>query len=52
MNNIKELFDTFDLYPSCVAFDGNDVIFNDKSLMCYTYMLNIVNVKKNNKLFE
>jgi len=39
--DIKNLFDKFDLYSSCVAFDGKDIYFNNKSYDAYKYMINL-----------
>lgn len=43
---IKDIFDNFDMYPSCVAYDGSKVIFNQHSYIAYKYMVNIIDREK------
>lgn len=44
-NSIENIFNSFDMTPSCVAYDGKDVYFTKDSYESYKYMVNIV---KNN----
>lgn len=44
--NINNIFDNFDIYPSCVAFDGSNTYFTENSVNAYKYMLNLVNKDK------
>ena len=41
---IYDIFKSFDMFPSQVAFDGLKVHFTKKSLMAYQYMINEINV--------
>lgn len=41
--SINTLLSSFDLYPSQVAYDGEDIYFTKKSHQAYKYMINIVN---------
>jgi hypothetical protein len=42
---ILDIFKSFDMFPSMVAYDGQHVYFTNKSLMAYQYMINEINVK-------
>ena len=50
--HIKDIFENFDLYPSCVAFDGNNTYFTKKSEQAYKYMINVVNENNYSTLFD
>ena len=39
---IKDVFNNFDMYPSCVAYNGKKVLFNQHSYHAYKYMVNLV----------
>jgi hypothetical protein len=41
-SSIKDVFDNFDMYPSCVAYNGQKVLFNQHSYNAYKYMVNLV----------
>lgn len=45
-DSVKAIFDDFDMYPSCVAFDGENILFNHQSHMAYKYMINVINKKE------
>lgn len=40
--NIQDIFDNFDMYGSCVAFDGKNTYFNEASYVAFKYMVNMV----------
>jgi hypothetical protein len=40
--DIKHIFDEFDMYCSCVAFDGVNTIFNEASYIAFKYMVNLI----------
>jgi hypothetical protein len=44
--SINEIFTNFDIYPSCVAFDGTKTYFNEASYVAYRYMINMVDREK------
>jgi hypothetical protein len=43
-NTISDIFKSFDMFPSQVAFDGKKVYFTPKSLTAYQYMINELNL--------
>lgn len=40
--DIQDIFDNFDMYGSCVAFDGKNTYFNEASYVAFKYMVNMV----------
>ena len=42
--SISNIFNSFDMFPSRVAYDGKQVYFTKKSLMSYRYMINELNL--------
>jgi len=44
--DIPEIFSNFDMYPSCVAFDGMNTYFTKASHIAYKYMINLINKEK------
>lgn len=50
--SIKHIFENFDIYPSCVAFDGKHTYFTNKSEQAYKYMINVVNERNYSTLFD
>lgn len=44
--DINDIFENFDMYPSCVAFDGKKTYFNEASYVSYRYMVNMVDKEK------
>lgn len=51
-NSIKHVLDGFDLFPSCVAYTGEDVLFTQNSYIAYKYMVNIVRNDSYSYLFD
>jgi hypothetical protein len=51
-NSISAILDSFDLAPSCVAFDGTEVYFTKDGMDAYKYMVNLVRKNKYTDLFE
>lgn len=51
-NDVKSVFDTFDFFPSMVAYDGQNVYFTEKSLMAYHYMINEIRLFGGSDLFR
>jgi hypothetical protein len=49
---IKDIFENFDIYPSCVAFDGLNTYFTKKSEQAYKYMINVINENNYSTLFD
>jgi hypothetical protein len=45
-DSIKGVFENFDMYPSCVAYNGKKVLFNQHSYNAYKYMVNLVDPMK------
>ncbi|AYV83944.1 MAG: hypothetical protein Hyperionvirus14_33 [Hyperionvirus sp.] len=43
-NAIQDILNSFDLFPSKVAYDGQRVYFTEKSLIAYRYMINEINL--------
>lgn len=41
---IMDIFRSFDMFPSMVAYDGHHVFFTKKSLTAYRYMINEINL--------
>jgi len=41
-DTIKHVFQNFDMHPSCVAYDGSKIIFNQHSYIAYKYMINLI----------
>ena len=41
--SVKNILEKFDISPSRVAYDGNEVYFNQSGYLSYKYMVNIVN---------
>ena len=50
--SIEELLDSFDMYSSCVAYDGHDVYFTKNSHYAYKYMVNLVREDKYTYMFD
>jgi hypothetical protein len=51
--NIENVFDSFDMHPACVAFDGYKTYFNEASYLAYKYMVNLVNpIKSRSSIFN
>ena len=50
--NIQSIFNKFDLWSCCVAYDGKHVYFNDESYYSYKYMINIIDESKYSDLFD
>lgn len=50
--NIEDIFNSFDMFPSRVAFDGKTTYFTQKSIQAYKYMINIVNETNYSDLFD
>jgi hypothetical protein len=48
-NSIEDIIDSFDLSPSCVGYDGDEIYFTQNSYLSYKYMSNIIS---NNKYTE
>ncbi|VBB18436.1 hypothetical protein YASMINEVIRUS_899 [Yasminevirus sp. GU-2018] len=44
--DIEEIFHNFDMYPSCVAFDGDTTYFSEASYVAYKFMINMVDREK------
>jgi len=44
--SINDIFDNFDMYPSCVAFDGTLTYFTEASYVAYRYMINMIDREK------
>jgi len=40
-NEMKEIFNKFDLDSSCVLWNGSELYFNDRSYIAYKYLINI-----------
>lgn len=40
--DIQDIFENFDMYGSCVAFDGENTYFNEASYVAFKYMVNMV----------
>lgn len=51
-DSIKSIFDTFDFFPSKVAYDGQNVYFTEKSLIAYRYMINEIRLFGGSDLFR
>ena len=51
-NSIQNILETFDITPSCVAFDGHDVYFTNNSYQSYKYMINIVKTNRWTYLYD
>lgn len=45
-NDINDIFESFDMYPSCVAFDGKKTYFNEASYVAFRYMINMIDKDK------
>jgi hypothetical protein len=43
-DTISNIFRSFDMFPSQVAYDGTNVYFTPKSLIAYQYMINEINI--------
>lgn len=43
---IQDIFEGFDMYPCCVAFDGETTYFNEASFVAFKYMINIIDKEK------
>ena len=50
--SIENILNGFDLYPSRVAFDGNNTYFTKKSEQAYKYMINVINENNYSTLFD
>lgn len=51
-NSIDDIFDSFDMFPSKVAYDGTNVYFTEKSLIAYKYMINEICYEGGSDLFK
>lgn len=51
-DSIMDIFQSFDMIPSKVAYDGNHVYFTKGSLKAYRYMINEVNLDGGSDLFK
>ena len=51
-DSISHIFESFDMGPSCVAFDGNDVYFNKNSHDSYKYMVNVISNNRWTDLYD
>ena len=51
-NNIFHILNSFDMFPSMVAYDGQVVYFTKKSLMAYRFMINEVCLDGGSDLFK
>lgn len=45
-NEMKEIFNYFDLDSSCVIWNGTELYFNDRSYIAYKYLINIPRIDK------
>lgn len=50
--SIADIFNSFDMFPSKVAYDGNDVYFTEKSLIAYRHMINEICYYGGSDLFK
>ena len=44
-NTIMDIFRSFDMFPSMVAYDGQQVYFTTKSLIAFQFMINEINLR-------
>jgi hypothetical protein len=44
--DIEDIFNMFDMYPSCIAYDGKTTYMNEASYAAYKYMVNLVDRDK------
>ena len=51
-NDILDVLNSFDLYPSRVAYDGKNVYFTPNAHLAYKYMINVINEKYYSNLFD
>ncbi|KAJ6252440.1 a-type inclusion protein [Anaeramoeba flamelloides] len=51
-NGIGDIFDSFDMHPSKVAFDGEHTYLTPDSEMAYRYMMNVIDEKRYSDLFD
>lgn len=51
-DSIEHILKSFDMYPSMVAFDSDQVYFTEKSLQAYQHMINVVEISKGNELYK
>lgn len=50
--SIEKILESFDMFPSKVAYDGKQVYFTEKSLRAYKYMINEINLDGGSELFK
>lgn len=51
-NTISDIFKTFDLFPSMMAYDGKRIYFTEKSLQSVQYMINEINLQGGTDLIK
>lgn len=51
-NTISDIFKSFDMFPSMLAYDNNKVYFTKKSLQAMQFMINEINVNGGNDLIK
>lgn len=49
---INDVLNAFDMYPSRIAFDGDNVCLTKRAVTAYKYMINIVNEKYYSNMFD
>ncbi len=50
--SIFDILNSFDMFPSKVAYDGKDVYFTEKSLRAYQFMINEISLEGYSELFK